>query len=138
MTDSVPSSHKRALVADDKACVSEPTYPSRLPSLPMRKTAKRHDGACIRRGDAERIGFRAARDDAHGMGFARPATATPDGFRVDRDDAHGMGFAWNREDHTWAGDPGLGRPVWTRLRPTCRWARHRVRVHATCAHPIQF
>ena len=49
MTDSVPSSHKRALVADDKACVSEPTYPSRLPSLPMRKTAKRHDSACIRR-----------------------------------------------------------------------------------------
>ena len=49
MTDSVPSSHKRALVADDKACLSEPPYPSRLPSLPMRKTAKRHDSACIRR-----------------------------------------------------------------------------------------
>ena len=49
MTDSVPSSHKRALVADDKACVSEPTYPSRLPSWPMRKTVERHDSACFRR-----------------------------------------------------------------------------------------
>ena len=49
MTDSVPSSHKRALVADDKACRSEPSHPSRLPSLPMRKTPKRHDSACIRR-----------------------------------------------------------------------------------------